>query len=316
MGQLQVLEGAAKSPLERSVDEYLASVRAGGKAIRTREHYTSVLLRIFLPWARRQGLAEPGHIDQAALDRFTTELLEQGGAKGSPLSPVSVHTYARTVNFYLAWCRAGGEVGKAKAQLPKLPRKVLETLERAEIRALEDAAPTERDKLIIRMLADTGVRISELLGLRPDDLIEKGRDRFVRVIGKGNKERLVPLPPALYARLHRYATKGRPTNTYSDRIFLGLRRRVGGDYHALDVSGAEQMLRQAAERAGIAPRKRVYPHLLRHSFITWALKGGMNPLQLARIVGHEDLTMINQVYAHLTASDAAEALMKLFRDEG
>jgi len=312
MNRLRVVEAPSRTPLELLVADYLQHVRSAGKSRKTREFYSSVLNRIFLPWCRREGIADAAQLDQAAIDRFGTELLEEGGPRGQ-LSRVSVHTYLRTSNFFLSWARAAGAATNGKAQLPKLSRKILEVLDRSEIRALEDAAPTERDKLLIRMLADSGLRISELLGIRAQDLHEKGRDRFVRVKGKGDKERDVPLQPALYARLHRYATKGRPADTYAENVFLALRKRPGGDYHALDVSGAEQMVRSAADRAGI--NKRVYPHLLRHSFITWALRGGMNPLQLARIVGHEDLTMINEVYAHLTSSDAAEALMKLFHDE-
>ena len=54
----------------------------------------------------------------------------------------------------------------------------------------------------------------------------------------------------------------------------------------------------------------MYPHLFRHSFITWQLESGLNPILLSRIVGHESLTMINQVYAHVTMDSAYDALMK------
>ena len=68
------------------------------------------------------------------------------------------------------------------------------------------------------------------------------------------------------------------------------------------------MIRLLALDAGIT--KRVYPHLFRHSFITWQLEGGLNPILLSRIVGHESLTMINQVYAHVTMDTAYDALMR------
>lgn len=60
--------------------------------------------------------------------------------------------------------------------------------------AFEDVAATERDKLIIRVLADTGARVGELLGLQLNDLVERNRNHYLRVRGKGDKERLVPIP--------------------------------------------------------------------------------------------------------------------------
>lgn len=314
MSRLRVVEAPSRTPLELLVEDYLQHVRAAGKSKKTREFYTSVLTRIFMPWCRRENITDVVQLDQRTIDRFAAELLERVDATENKLSRVSVHTYLRTTNFFINWARAEGHAPNGKAQLPKLSRRILDVLDRSEIRALEDAAPTERDKLIVRLLADTGLRISELLGIRPEDLHKKGRDHFVRVTGKGDKERDVPLQPELYRRLERFANHGRPEDTYSDRVFLALRARPGGEIRALDVSGAEQMLRSTAEKAQIT--RRVYPHLLRHSFITWCLRRGMNPLQLAQIVGHEDLTMIHEVYSHLTASDAAEALMKVFRDEG
>lgn len=72
------------------------------------------------------------------------------------------------------------------------------------------------------------------------------------------------------------------------------------------------MIRNAAEKAGIT--KRVYPHVLRHSFATWQLSRGMNPVQLAEILGHSSLTMIHAVYSHLSPVDAYEAMLRAYRE--
>src|SRR5205807_4939501 len=120
----------------------------------------------------------------------------------------------------------------------------------------------ERDKLMVRLLGDAGLRVGELLGLRCDDLIERERNHYVRVRGKGDRERLVPIPK-LWRRLRRYIDRGRPTELISDRIFVSLRRdRRTGEYEPLTKSGVEQMVRTVAVMAGI--RRRVHPHLLRH----------------------------------------------------
>lgn len=186
---------------------------------------------------------------------------------------------------------------------------VLDVLSREEITRLEMAAPTERDRMIIRLLADTGIRVGELCALRPADIMRvQDRRAFRKVRGKGSKERLVPLPPPMVRRLDSYA-RTRPADTHTDRLFLALRRRPNGDYAALSTSGVLQLLRSAAARAGIT--KRVHPHLLRHSFATEALRRGMNPVQLAQLLGHSGLRMIEQVYSHLTATDAYDAVLKL-----
>ena len=80
----------------------------------------------------------------------------------------------------------------------------------------------------------------------------------------------------------------------------------------LQTSGVLQMIREAASRARLT--KRVYPHLFRHSFITEALRRGMNPLLVAKIVGHSSLAMIQRNYEHLVADDSYEALSRMLRD--
>ncbi len=178
--------------------------------------------------------------------------------------------------------------------------------------ALEGGAPTERDKLIIRILADCGLRAEGLIGLRLDDVVRRDRQAYLRVREKGDREREVPLPPTLLRRLERYITSGRPLEARDTHLFVSLRRGRAGDYEPLTRSGVLQLVRGAAERAGI--KKRVYAHLLRHSFITNALRAGMNPLILARIAGHSSLRMIDQVYSHLNTTDTYEAMLRMIRE--
>lgn len=310
MPELTLIEPQPKTKLAHLVDDFLASKRAGGKSPRTLEAYEYPLRRLFLPFCELQGLSAPSAIDQRALDRLSAQLLESGPG-GRPLSRHSVASYARHINVFLKWARNEGELpGSGRMQNVKPKRKVLEVLSREEVEAMEDAAETERDKLIIRLLADTGVRLGELLALRLDDISVQGRSHYLRVHGKGDSERLVPIP-RLHPRLQRFVQRGRPKDTSSDRIFLTRRRRPGGDYEALTKSGVEQMLRLTAQRAGI--KRRVYPHLLRHSFATWSLRGGMGPLQLMQIMGHTSLDMITNVYSHLVPQDSYDAMLKLLR---
>jgi integrase/recombinase XerD len=215
----------------------------------------------------------------------------------------------------IKWAKAEGETIDAKGQLPRLPKKLVNVLSREEMQAMEDAAGNERDKLIVRLLADTGIRVGGLVNLRVTDIVDHDRRPLLRVRekgGGGGSERLVPIPK-LHRRLQRYIERGRKSDALSDRVFLGLRRGRSGEYEPLTESGVEQLIRTVAIQAEI--KRPVYPHLLRHSYATWALSKGMNPIQLAQILGHSSLKMIQNVYAHLSPGDAYEATLRLFQAE-
>lgn len=314
MPELTIVETRETTPLDRLVDDYLASCRARGLSPKTVKFvYAYVLKSVFLPFCRREGVNQPDQVTRKVLDRFSTGLLDTGGSNGR-LSKHSVHSYVRSVNSFLSWAAREGEVGAdTKAQLPKLGRRLLEVLSRDEIQAMEDVAKTERDKLIVRVLADTGIRLGELVGLRTSDVVVQGRRHYLRVRGKGDLERLVPISPTLQTRLRRYIDRARPKDVTGDHLFIALRRNAAGDLDPLAASGVEQMIKILAQVAGV--QKRVYPHLLRHSFVTWSLTRGMNPIQLAQIVGHTSLAMIQQVYAHLTPTDAYDAMLRVLQAE-
>jgi integrase/recombinase XerD len=293
--------------LSRLVEDYLADARARGLSPKTLQSgYGFILQRVLLPWCERQGIVESTQLDNRVLNRFTSEMLETGGRRGR-LSRHTVDTYVRNVNLFLRWCRQEGEIGDLRAQTPRLPQRVLEVVSRDEVDRLENVATKERDKVIVRLLADTGIRASELVGLRPEDLLERGRDRFIRVHGKGAKERLVPVHPHLHRRLLRLG-RGRPADAAGDWLFIALRRSPGRGHDRLTISGLDQLVSGLGQRAGLG--KRVYPHLLRHSFATEMLNAGMDAITLSRILGHSSLVMIQRTYAHQTVADLSEALLK------
>jgi site-specific recombinase XerD len=296
--------------LDPLVDDFLASCRARGLSPKTIREYRYPLVSVFLPFCQRHELTDLSQVNPRMLDRLTGELLENGN-KRAQLSRHTIGSYLRSVNVFLTWAKAEGEAVEGRAKLPKPSKRLLEVLSREEIQALEDVAVTERDKLIVRILGDTGIRVGELVNLTTHDLINRDRNLYLRVGGKTG-ERLVPIP-RLSRRLQKYVDRGRPRDVASDRIFISLKRRPGGDYGPLTPSGVEQLLQDLRQRAGIT--KRVYPHLLRHSYATWALSKGMNPIMLAHILGHTSLAMIQNVYAHLTPRDAYQAMLQALSSE-
>jgi integrase/recombinase XerD len=312
--ELSVVTPPAHTALARLVDDYLMSCRARGLAPNTVQvSYGYPLRGVLLPWCADHGIADLAGLDARQVDAFTVHLHDAGGRGGAPLSKASVHAYLRAVRAFLGWCEKEGEAVAARPSLPRLPHRALDVLDREEISRLETAAPTERDRLIIRILGDCGLRAAELCQLTVDDVVRHDRQAFLRVHGKGERDRLVPLPPALLRRLDRYVKGTRPAEASNPRLFVALRRAPGGGYPPLTPSGVLQLVRSAAQRAGIT--KRIYTHLLRHSFITNALRGGMNPMMVAQVAGHTSLRMIERVYSHLDQADAYEAMIRLLTAE-
>lgn len=187
----------------------VTSWRTGGLSLRTIEAYEFPLTRQFLPWCAKEGITETSQLTDQLVGQFTTHLLEDGGKHG-PLSRASVRSYVRNLRVFLTWAGkadGGSTAVGAKPRMPRPEKRMLDVLTRSEIQRMEDAAPAERDKLLIRVLADTGVRLGELLGLRVEDILEQRKGEYaLKVGGKGSRDRLVPLSPALQRRLRRYLT--------------------------------------------------------------------------------------------------------------
>jgi site-specific recombinase XerD len=305
------------SQLEGLIEDYLAHCLSEGRKRNTVENaYGYPLRHVFLPWCQRAGVTDPSQLSRRTVERYQGQLLEEGGARG-PLSAATVHSYVRVVNQLLEWARhpeSGVEAGvpDGKVKLPKLGRPVKDILSREEIERLEDVATAERDKLIIRMLGDTGVRVGELVKLRTDDLVTRERKNFLHVRGKGDLDRLVPvIDPALWRRLQRFI-RGRPVDAAGDRLFLGLKRRVGHEeLMPLTESGVQQMIRTTAQTAGL--RKRVHPHLFRYSAATWMRTRGVDPLTTARVMGWTSLRMLQRIYDQASPEDDFQAMASLLR---
>jgi site-specific recombinase XerD len=310
--KLSIVAGVPSSALTRLTADYLQDRRVNCSP-KTIAIYRDALEAVLLPFCVARRVEHIDQLDDRLLNDLTVSLLDGSGSRsGKALSKHTVHSYVRAINAFLAWARKDGETVTAKAKLPTLGRRVLDVLSRDEITALEDAASTERDKLIVRVLGNTGMRLGGLLGLTLADLHQDGRTFSLRVHEKGDQERLVPVAPELYRRLRRFAEKTR-RDADTDRIFLASRRSPRtGQYEPLQASGVDQMFKTLAELAGIT--KRVYPHLLRHSYATNFLRRGGNPLLLQQILGHESLAMITANYSHLTISDAHAEAMRILSD--
>jgi integrase len=196
--RLRVVATQTPSPLARSVEENLTSCKARGLSPKTvNQAYGWPLRSVFLPWDEEEGLRTPADVTPRALERLAANLLERPGRKGT-LSRHSVHAYLRGVNQRSRWAKLEGEdvPARALAPLPRLPRSLPNVLSRVQITSPEDAAATERDRLIVRPLADTSLRVGELVGLSTGDLLQPTRGSFLKVRGKGDRGDTSTLGPA------------------------------------------------------------------------------------------------------------------------
>jgi integrase/recombinase XerD len=185
----------------------------------------------------------------------------------------------------------------AELELPRRRRALPKTLSPGEAERLIEAAVgvtprALRDQALVELLYGAGLRVSEAVGL--DRTGVDLDDRFVRVIGKGNKERIVPLGRPAVAALNRYLARGRPYLDKRHRPELFLNAQGG----ALTRAGAFLILRKLAEKAGLEP-ERVHPHLLRHSFATHLLEGGADLRSVQEMLGHADLAT-TELYTHVS----------------
>jgi integrase/recombinase XerD len=190
---------------------------------------------------------------------------------------------------------------------PRRPRTVPRTLSPAEAeRLVETAGGTSpramRDRALVELLYGAGLRVSEAIGLvkASVDLDQ----RIVRVVGKGSKERLVPLGRPAADAVRRYMALGRPHLDRRHRPDLFLNARGG----ALTRAGAFLILRRLADRAGLEPG-RVHPHLLRRSFATHLLEGGADLRSVQEMLGHADVGTTER-YTHVSDRHRREAYFR------
>lgn len=216
---------------------------------------------------------------------------------------LSVRSIARNISALKGFYRfliSEGEMEANPARLlsaPKLPRRLPGVLSRREVERLltqPDAATTrgERDKAMLELLYATGLRVSELVHLKiPNVNMEAG---FVRTLGKGSKERMVPIGAKALEALRSYLEHGRPgllKRRSSSDLFLSPRGK------AMTRQGFWKIIKRYGLKAGI--RKELTPHSLRHSFASHLLECGADLRSVQIMLGHSDIST-TQIYTHVT----------------
>ena len=250
----------------------------------------------YVAFLKDQKITEPGAIRQKQLREFTRWLGSMGLA---PASIQRMHTALRRFHRFLVAEKHTDRDPSTFLESPKMPRRLPKVLEVSEINAILEAVDTGnplglRDRSMLSLLYACGLRVSELIALRLTDLLlEHG---MIRALGKGSKERLIPIGKQAQDDAKSYIQFARPEltrrkNAYSEgEIYLNNRGRP------ISRMGVWNIIQRWKIEAGIA--KEISPHTFRHSFATHLIEGGADLRAVQEMLGHADIST-TQIYTHL-----------------
>jgi integrase/recombinase XerD len=267
-------------------------------------------LETFARWlASAKKVEAPG----AVTHDYITEYL--GVCKKSGLAAASVKLVVVAIKIFFRFLHARKHVPRDVAENLPLPRGeqyLPETLNESQVERLLESIPTDqplglRDRAIVELLYASGLRVSELVNARLEHLHLE--EKVIRVTGKGNKTRLVPVGAKACAAIAAYLERERPKY---------VKRRTGSELF-LSVRGGKltpqrcwQILKARAQFAGL--EENVYPHLLRHSFATHLLSNGADLRMIQEMLGHVDIST-TQIYTHVDR-DRLKAVHHKFHPRG
>ena len=282
------------SSLDHYVDQYLSYVIVEkGLAEKTLESYGQDLAR-YLDFLRENGIGEIAHTDSYTILKHLLCLEESG------LGPRSRARHLVTLRGFYKFLTTEGFLPKDPAKLIDLPKtglKLPDVLTVEEVTRLLNTPGTEkprdlRDGAMLELLYAAGLRVSELVNLKVQAVnTEAG---FVRVFGKGSRERIVPLGRYAKEKLDHYMGAPRTVllkNHQSPFLFVA---RAG---NPMTRQGFWKLLRRYADRSGVL--KKVTPHTMRHSFATHLLEGGADLRTVQTMLGHADIST-TQIYTHVS----------------
>jgi len=300
---------APPSPLEDDLSDLLQALAAEAGAARSTLSSYRLQGRRFVEWMHERGLRRWDELDPAALVEFLAELRAAG------LAEATVAHHLVVVRLLLRHQVREGRLARdpsAALDSPRLARVLPKTLGGSEIEALlaapDGSRPTDlRDRAFLELLYACGARVSEACGLELDGLAREAG--VVRVTGKGNKTRVVPLGRRAWRALDEWISVGRaalPAAARSGRVFLSARGAP------LSRVAAWRIVRAAALRAGIG--KSVSPHWLRHSFATHLIEAGADLRAVQEMLGHASIRT-TEVYTHLD-SEHVRSLHRMYHPRG
>jgi integrase/recombinase XerD len=301
--------------LNNLVNEYQLQCRIDGKSFKTIRIYTTAL-KSLEKHLKDNGLStDISQVGIHELRGYILDLKQVAAFKDHPftkpqqrgLSGNTVNCYLRAIRAFWSWLIAEEIVDKNpfdRIRIQKPPRKIIPAFTEEQLRNLVSVIDRNkpvgfRDYTIILLLLDTGLRVSELAGLKLVDL--NLNNRTIKVNGKGAKERMVPIGTTVQRALLRYLRKHRPLLDSLRSDFLLLTKNG----EPLTANCIENMMDRHGIEANI-DGVRCSPHTLRHTFALNYLRNGGDLFTLQRILGHETLEMVRN-YVNVAMYDIQNA---------
>jgi len=306
-----------------AVEAYLQDHEGGNHSHKTVEwHATSLgLLRRYLE--EEQEITQVEEVDAAAISGWFAYLRAVPGQRGKPRAARTIQTYARSARAFFHWLMRRETLERNpfdQVAFPKVGRPRIQTIEPEEFeRLLQACAPPNesgwlaeravaRNRAMFWLFYDTGIRVSELCGLRVGDFDRK--HGLLTVTGKGPKQRRIAVGTNCQRHLLHYLDRHRPGreelsewgSAGEDHLFLSETRTP------LTKNGVEMLFKRVRERAGIT-YKRISPHILRHTFAIRYLVLGNDPFSLQELLGHEDMATV-KLYMHMNDTTIQEQKRK------
>lgn len=291
------------SALHDWLDRYLQSLERDNASPYTVKNYGTDISQ-FLDFCTEQGITSLDMLDRDLVRAHMAALDEGGYARASIARRVFE---LRAFGDYLVRCHAWEQNLFRRIYAPRvgerLPRYLTEE-EMAQLLVVHDTSEADglRNRAILEVLYASGIRVSELEALDLDNVnLDAGE---LRVVGKGDKERVVLLGRPAVAALRAYIERGRPEQMRDHPVNAVFLNRFGG---RLSSRSVDTIVRKAGIMAGIS--QTVTPHLLRHTFATHLLNGGADLRVVQELLGHESVAT-TQIYANVTQRRAREVYLR------
>lgn len=297
--------------LREVLNQYLLDCEVRGQTRETLLWYRR-RLGFFVFLMEQWGLTQLEQVQISHLRQFVQRLMTTKAnerhpnkpAKEKVLSAQTVRGYVRSIKTFFKWCVEEDLLDASPATRliqPKAPDYLIPTFSEDHIKIMLSSCDQSeplgfRDYVLLLMFLDTGMRLAELCGLRVGDV----HDRYVRVFGKGQKEREIGIHPEVGKLLWKYIHKYRkPAHPDEGGLFLGR------DGEPLKLSGVEQIFKRLKEKCGLEG-VRVSPHTFRHTFAKMYLKQGGEVFKLSREMGHSSVQVTEKYLKDYHSSEARQ----------
>src|SRR5438034_3042487 len=280
--------------MEQAIDSFIRFLAVERGLSENYQLSTQRSLVEFAQWcAARKNIDEPRSVSLPLMSEYLAER-KRGGLSASSIKLIVV-----ALKIFFRFLAGKGELDRDPAEalaLPRIERYLPETLNELQVEQLLEKIDTKiphglRDRAMIELLYASGLRISELANSRLENF--NAEERILRVTGKGNKMRLVPVGTKACEALAAYLSTERPKlvkRRTSSEIFLSTRGTK------LTTTRIWQIVKARAKHSGLEAN--IYPHLLRHSFATHLLSNGADLRIIQEMLGHADIST-TQVYTHV-----------------